>query len=165
MKSNFLLRKATIADFDALHRIYMHESVNPYLNFEIMDKEQFKPLFNELLQSGDMYVYEGETHVVATCIVMRLKRRAHHVVSLGSLATHPAFHGQGIGTKFLNELISKLKVEGVKRIDLCAEADNPKAIKFYQKLGFELEGVLKKYFIREGDNNYIDEHLMAKILD
>ncbi len=159
------LRKGTLSDFDDLYPIYMDKKNNPFLSFEIMDKETFKPLFMELLESGDLYVYEIENRVVATCIVVRHKRRAQHVVTLGTLATHPDFQGKGIGTQFMNALIMKLKNEGIKRIDLCAEADNPKAISFYQRLGFELEGILKKYFIRENGEKYIDEHLMALILN
>lgn len=165
MNSYFKLRIASASDFDGLYSIYMDKEVNPFLNFEIMSKEKFKPIFNELLQSGDFYVYENETQIVATCIVMRLKRRAQHVASLGTLATHPDFQGKGIGTQFMNELIDKLKNAGIKRIDLCAEADNHKALGFYRKLGFELEGILKKYFIRENEKEYMDEHLMALILD
>ncbi|MBN9288037.1 MAG: GNAT family N-acetyltransferase [Gammaproteobacteria bacterium] len=162
---SFKLRIASATDVDELHAIYMDKEVNPFLNFEIMSKESFKPIFNELLQSGDLYIYENDTQIVATCVVMRLKRRAQHVVTLGTLATHPDFQGKGIGTQFIKELINKLKATGIKRIDLCAEADNPKAISFYQKLGFKLEGVLQKYFLRENEDKYIDEHLMAMILD
>jgi putative acetyltransferase len=162
---SFNLRLGKESDFDQLYPIYMDKAVNPYLNFEMMSQEDFKPIFKELLECGDLYVYENQAQIVATCIVMRLKRRANHVASLGILATHPDFHGKGIGTLFIKELINKLKAMGIKRIDLCAEADNPKAIGFYQKLGFKLEGVLEKYFLRENENKYIDEHLMAMILD
>ncbi len=125
--TEFMLRLGTYADFDSLFEIYMNKTVNPFLNFEIMDKEKFKPIFNELFKSGDLYVYDNKHTIIATCIVMRLKRRAQHVASLGSLATHSDFQGKGIGTQFMRELINKLKMDGIKRIDLCAEADNPKA--------------------------------------
>jgi putative acetyltransferase len=163
--AEYNLRLGGASDFDALYEIYMDKQVNLFLSFEIMAKEKFKPLFLEILQSGSLYVYTDDKHIVATCIVKRLKRRAAHVASLGTLATHPAFQGKGIGTQFMNALIAKLKIEGIRRIDLCAEADNPKAIGFYQKLGFELEGILKQYFRREGESQFIDEHLMAMILE
>ncbi|MBS0286476.1 MAG: GNAT family N-acetyltransferase [Proteobacteria bacterium] len=163
--TEFTLRLGTHADFDSLYAIYMHGSVNPYLNFEIMDKKSFEPIFNELRQSGDLYVYEHDKKIVATCIAMRLKRRAQHVATLGTLATHPNFQGKGIGSQFIQKIITLLKEQGIKRIDLFAEADNLKAIHFYKKMGFELEGVLKKYFLRENENKYIDEHLMALIVN
>jgi RimJ/RimL family protein N-acetyltransferase len=165
MRSDFKLRLGTISDFDELFDIYMDEKINPFLNFEIMKKEEFRKIFDELMKSGELFVYESDNIIVATCIVMRQKRRANHVVSLGTLATHPKFQQQGVGTQFMQALINKVKTESIKRIDLCAEADNSVALNFYKKLGFQLEGILKKYFKRPNENQYIDEHMLALLLD
>src|SRR6202044_226305 len=132
MNEHFILRKAKISDLDKLLPIYMDEKVNKFLNFEIMAKNEFENIFNELLSTDQLYVFENGQDILATCVVARQKRRAHHVASLGTLATHPKFQGQGIGTHFMKELFKKLKNEGVKRVDLCVEADNPVAQKFYE---------------------------------
>ncbi|MBX7146228.1 MAG: GNAT family N-acetyltransferase [Alphaproteobacteria bacterium] len=165
MDQKYKLRQGIFSDFNQLYLIYMDKAINRFLNFEILDKEKFQPIFLELMASGQLYVYEYEQQIIATCIVIRQPRRAHHVASLSTLATHPNFQGKGIGTQFLQELINTLKNDGIKRIDLCAEADNSIALSFYKKIGFKLEGVLKKYFIRENESQYIDEHIMALILD
>jgi ribosomal protein S18 acetylase RimI-like enzyme len=164
MSDNFQLREASNLDFDGLFAIYMDEKVNPFLNFEIMDKNNFKEIFQELLSADRLFVFEKEKTIVASCVVMRQKRRACHVASLGTLATHPQFHGRGIGTQFLQTLFEKLKEEGIKRVDLFVEADNLIAQGFYKKLGFQLEGILKNYFKRPYENHYIDEHIMALLL-
>lgn len=163
MNNEFTLRLGSQNDFDQLYLIYMHEKVNRYLNFEVINKENFINIFNELCQTGELYVYEYQNNIVATCIVVRQKRRVQHAATISTLATHPDFHGKGIGTKFMVQIINTLKDSGIKRIDLYAEADNPVAISFYRKLGFELEGVLKKYFKRANENQYIDEYVMALI--
>jgi ribosomal protein S18 acetylase RimI-like enzyme len=165
MKPNFHLRLGVVSDLDELFPIYMDKNVNRFLNFEVMHRQEFQVIFNELFQSGQLYVYEQDSEIVATCIVMRQKRRASHVVSLGTLATNPKFFRRGIGTHFVQALIEKLKVEGIKRIDLCAEADNPVALSFYRKMGFQQEGILRKYFKRVDENEYIDEHMLALIVD
>lgn len=165
MTQEFKLRIGSFSDFDGLFPIYMHEKVNPYLNFEIMNAELFLPLFHELLQNGQLYVYEGENKILATCIVMKQKRRAQHVASLGTLATHPHYQGQGIGTNFIKDLVITLKTQGIKRIDLCAEADNLVALNFYKKIGFQLEGILKSYFKRSQEDHYIDEYMMAFLIE
>ena len=165
MRTDFKLRLGTTSDLDELFDIYMDEKINPFLNFEIMKKEEFRKIFDELMNSGELFVYECDNTIVATCIVLRQKRRANHVVSLGTLATNPKFQRQGIGTKFMRALINKVKADGIKRIDLCAEADNPIALNFYKKLGFQLEGILKKYFKRPNENQYIDEHMLVLFPD
>jgi len=164
VSDNFILREANHSDFDALFPIYMDPTVNPFLSFEIMDKAEFKEIFNELFESGQMYVFENNRTIVSTCVVMRQKRRASHVVTLGTLATHPDFQGKGMGTRFMQALLKKLKADGIKRVDLMVEADNLAAQNFYKKIGFQLEGVLKQYFRRSHQDHYVDEHLMALLL-
>ena len=162
-----MLRLGNEKDFDALYPIYMHPTVNPYLSFEIISKEEFFPIFQELLQSGILYVYENsDGQLLATCIVARQERRCKHTVCLSTLATNPNYYRQGIGTRFLRELIAEIrKNEQVKRIELYAEVDNEIALNFYRKLGFEEEGRLKKYFKRAADDHFVDELILAMIFD
>ncbi|CAF1438090.1 unnamed protein product [Rotaria sordida] len=160
-----MLRLGRDNDFDALYSIYMHPTVNPYLSFEIMSKEEFLPLFNELTTSGTLYIYENsDGQITATCIVERSKRRCAHVISLSTFATNPNFHRQGIGTKFIRELIHELrKDEQIKRIELFAEADNEIGLNFYKKVGFQVEGCLKRYMKRAQDDHFVDELVLAMI--
>lgn len=104
---HFILRLVRLPDFDSLFEIYMDAEIDKFLNFEIMPKEQFIPIFNELMNSEQLYVYASEQQIVATCIVMRQKRRASHVASLGTLATHPQWQRQGLGSKFLLMLFDR----------------------------------------------------------
>jgi RimJ/RimL family protein N-acetyltransferase len=158
-----MLRLGTTDDFDALYSIYMHPTVNPYLSFEIMNKEQFLPIFQELTNSGTLYIYENiDGEVAATCIVCRQVRRCAHVVCLSTFATNPKCHRQGIGSKFMRELINEIrKDEQIKRIELYAEIDNDIALNFYKKMGFQVEGCLKKYFKRDKTDLYVDELVLA----
>lgn len=165
MTIEFFLKTGSIVDFEQLYKIYMEPNINRFLNFEIMNKLQFQNIFDELIHSGQLYIYEYKNQVVATAIAIRHKRRTQHSVTISTLATHPEFQGQGIGSRFMKELINTLKNEGIKRIDLYAEADNPIALNFYEKLGFQHEGTLKKYFKRNNEDSYVDEYIMALIFD
>lgn len=160
-----MLRKGTTNDFDALYPIYMHPIVNPYLSFEIMDQQAFRPIFDEKLRSGTLYVYENDQdEIVATAIVKEYERRCAHVRCITTFATNPNFTCQGFGTKFMKALLDHLRVdEQVKRIELFAEADNPIALSFYQKLGFQIEGCLKKYYKRANEDNFVDEFVLAML--
>ena len=42
--------KAIATDFDFFYSLYMHQQVNPFLLYEVMEKDMFKPIFNDLLQ-------------------------------------------------------------------------------------------------------------------
>lgn len=162
-----MLRSGTNNDFDELYSIYMHPSVNPFLSFEIMSKEDFLPIFHQLATSGTLYVYENnDKRIIATCILSRLTRRLSHVICLNTFATNPDFQRQGFGTKFIREILDELrKDEEIKRVELYAESDNEIALKFYKKLGFQVEGCLKKYMKRAQEDHYVDELALAMIFD
>ena len=157
-------RKATYSDVDAVYEMYMDPVNNPFLSYEPMEREDFLPIFTELLNSGDLYVYEREGRAAATYVVRRRTHRMSHVAYLGGLAVHPAFRSNGVGTKVMETLVERLRGEGVKRVELLVVTDNKKAIEFYERLGFEREGVLKCFLKRHGSDQYLDELMMAKIL-
>ena len=55
--------------------------------------------------------------------------------------------GQGVGEKMMIHLIDYAKVSGENQITLTVDKDNYKAIRLYERLGFELEKV-DTYFYR-----------------
>ena len=87
------------------------------------------------------------------------------MASLGTLAVNPALHGQGIALAMVTDAIERLKADGVRRIELIVESDNAPALRFYEKLGFEREGTLRKFYKRATDAQAIDDHIMALLLD
>ena len=64
----------------------------------------------------------------------------------------------------MNEVIENLKAQGVLRVELMLEADNPRALAFYEKLGFEHEGTLKAAYKRSDQIQYIDELFLGMLL-
>lgn len=61
---------------------------------------------------------------------------------------HADSHSEGVGSAFLSDMLAKLGSEGIKRVDLTVDVDNPKAISFYEGMGFRQEGVLCAYIKR-----------------
>lgn len=158
-------RLATPEDIDAVFSVYMHEKVVPFLTYDPMPLEDFRPIFQGLLDSGCFFIYEREGRVAGFYRATRYPGRVQHVACLGTLAVDPAFHGQGIALAMVSEAIDTLKAAGVKRIELFAESDNAPALRFYEKLGFEREGTLRKFYKRAGEADYIDEYVMALLVD
>ncbi len=147
-----------------MHAIYMHPEVIPYLGIDPVPLREFAPLFAELLATGGFFVVERNGELRGFHRATRYKGRAQHVATLQTLAVHPAEKGSGLAAAMVTEAIGCLRAEGVMRVELLVEADNPRGAAFYRKLGFELEGCLKKAYKRAGDEGYVDELLMARWL-
>jgi putative acetyltransferase len=158
-----LHRPATDADLHALHAIYTHPDVNPFVSFEPVDESEFRTLVAEWRASGDFLVAEDDGAIVAAYVVQRKRRRLSHIAYIGSVAVTPGRQRRGVGTRVMRELIDRLRGEGCSRIELLVSADNPRAIEFYRLLGFAVEGTHRGYLRRAGAAAFVDEYTMARV--
>jgi len=157
-----MLRIARASDERPLFPIYTHERVERFLTFDDVDAQRFSGIFRHLLDSGDFFVYEVDGAIVGFCKATRLPGRSNHVAHLGPLAVSPAFHGRGHAAAMMRDVLAVLERSGVLRFELQVEADNPRGIAFYRKLGFEREGVQRKAYKRAADSEYVDEVMMVR---
>ena len=164
-KLPLMRRLATPEDLDAVFALYMHEKVVPFLGYDPMPLDDFRPIYQAWVDSGCFFIYEREGKMAGFYRATRYPGRVQHVACLGTLAVAPAFHGQGIALAMVSEAIDALKAAGVKRIELFAESDNAPALRFYEKMGFEREGTLRKFYKRAGDADCIDEYVLALLID
>jgi putative acetyltransferase len=81
-----------------------------------------------------------------------------HCGSLG-MGVLPAYRGQGLGRRLLQACITKAWAKGLSRIELEARADNHAAIRLYETLGFQHEG-LKRRAMRFG-GQFFDARVMG----
>ncbi len=159
-----MFRAVAEEDFDLVYSIYMEEQVNFYMSFEKTSKEAFKECFAQLRSRDKFLIFEEHGDTAGVITVTRGKWRKYHVATIGGIAVPAAHQGKGIATRMITQLVELLTQEGLKRIELFVESDNPKAISLYKKLGFEKEGVLRAYFKREAQAAAVDELVMSKLL-
>ena len=57
-------RPAASADCERIHAISSAPSVAPYLTYEPMPLEAFRPIFEDALTASDFYVWEAQGRVV-----------------------------------------------------------------------------------------------------
>ena len=87
-------------------------------------------------------------------------KRTSHKVEFG-VCVLKEYWGYGIGKKLLEESVQWADANGIKKINLNVLETNDKAIKLYQKYGFEVEGILQKDK-RLSDGNYYNTVLMGR---
>ena len=84
-----------------------------------------------------------------------------HCASLG-MGVLAAHRGQGIGERLLRACLIKAKASGMTRVELEARADNERAIRLYERVGFAHEAI-KRNAMRF-DGVYYDAVQMSILL-
>lgn len=158
-------RLSSTSDFEAVYSIYMNDEVVPFLGFDPMPREEFGAIFASLVSAKCFFVVELAGVVKGFYRVTRHEGRAHHAAYLGTLAVSPAERGSGFAFRMVSEAIENLKAQGILRVELMLEADNPRALAFYRKLGFVQEGTMRAAYKRSNQRHYIDELILAKLLE
>ncbi|MBF2708944.1 GNAT family N-acetyltransferase [Flavobacterium soyangense] len=159
-----MLEKVKADDFSYIYKLYMNPEVNPFLLYEMMDSETFRPIFDDLLKDEVLYLYKEGTKTLGMCKLVRQKYRDEHKLYLGGVAIHPEHFGKGFGRKMMLEIIDFCREKAILRIELTAAVHNKKAIQLYENVGFIKEGVLKNYTYLKSKNQFIDEVLMSNLL-
>ena len=89
----------------------------------------------------------------------QLRRR--HVMYLG-ISVAPEAQGRGVGSALMGAMCDYAdRWAGVLRLELTVFVDNERAIGLYRKFGFETEGRLRGYAMRDG--RYVDVFMMARL--
>lgn len=104
-------------------------------------------------------VVRAEDRLIGTVGLHRIDpiaRRATLGISIGERA----YHNRGYGTEAVR-LILRFGFEelNLHRVELSVLADNIRAIRCYQKVGFVQEGCRRDHYFRNGQ--YVDEYLFA----
>jgi putative acetyltransferase len=93
-------------------------------------------------------------HTVGTAL------RRRHAMMLG-ISVAKAAQGQGVGSALMAALCDYAdRWLGTLRMELTVFTDNEAALALYRKFGFEIEGTLRGYAMRDG--RYVDAYAMAR---
>lgn len=158
-----MLRPAEAEDLHYFYRLYMHPSINPYLLYDPMPLDAFTPIFEELLSKQVLYVFLVEGQAAGMCKLIPQQYRNAHMAYLGGVAIDPDFAGRGYGQQMLEEVLQWARERQLRRVELSAAVSNERAIRLYEKVGFQREGILRQYTWFRPDNRFIDEVLMSWI--
>ncbi len=156
-----MIRPITPNDFEFIHGLYFHPQVNPYLLYEMTESVAFQPIFDDLLHRKIVFIYSSDSQPVGMFKLYPHTFRSNHIGYLGGVAIHPDFAGQGHGLKMMQEILNFSKEEGFLRIELSTATTNEKAISLYEKVGFQKEGIMRRYTYLKSENRFLDEILMS----
>ena len=125
-------------------------------------EEQRQQIEQILVRGGMLFVAEQHRQLIgylgATIYAFqRVRHSATIVIGILQGWTH-----QGVGTRLFVAMEEWARKKGLHRLELTVMTTNVAGIALYKKQGFEIEGIRKDAYIV--NNHYIDEYLMAKLL-
>lgn len=87
--------------------------------------------------------------------------RRRHAANIG-MGVHDDHAGQGIGELLMTHALNIAdNWLNLTRVELSVYVDNTRAIKLYERCGFEVEGTLRRYAFRAGE--YVDALQMSRL--
>lgn len=160
-----VIRPLEPSDAPAMHAFMLAEEV-----FPTSGSVPSMPLA-ALTERTTKYAAEQDRHSFAALVSGRLvgigglvvvpRPRMRHVASLW-LEVHQDFHGKGVGSALMTKILDLAdRWLGLVRVELHVNADNDRAVRLYERFGFEKEGRLRANFVRDGA--YVDSFVMARL--
>jgi len=128
------IRDARLDDLDAIFKIEERSFADPY------PKGLLKAFF---FLPGAYIVAVSEEMIIGYAVGIIRYESLGHVVSI---AVDEKVRRKGVGERLMTEIIERLCRRGAKRVRIEVRESNLPAIKLYTKLGFTIEGKIKRYY-------------------
>ena len=157
------VRAAEPADVTAIHDIFTCPNVIAgTLQLPFQSLEQTRERFAQFSTSAVQLVAELDGKVVGILgLHPEENTRRRHSAMLG-MAVHDDFQGQGIGSALVSTALELAdNWLGLRRIELQVFIDNAAAVHLYKRFGFEIEGTLRDFALRDGA--YVDAYAMSRL--
>ncbi|RRB06872.1 GNAT family N-acetyltransferase [Larkinella rosea] len=146
-------RFAQVSDETAIYSLYREVAGTP--GGIAREADEISPNYiaanlQKSLKNGVSLVIEDPNEpavLVAEVHCYQLEPRVFkHILSELTIVVHPGFQGLGLGKLLFVNLLQHVEEHrhDILRIELIARESNKKAIEFYQKIGFTIEGRFEK---------------------
>jgi RimJ/RimL family protein N-acetyltransferase len=162
---NLVIRPITEHDISGYHTLLgLVARERKYLRFldaPPLDSTRAFVLMN-IDRGNPHFVAEHDGQIIGWCDITReTDPSCQHVGTLG-MGLHPDFRGLKIGEQLARTVVDEAKTKGFVRIELTVNPQNNNAIRLYEKLGFQHEGVMKAATYVDGE--YRDVAMMAMVV-
>ena len=144
-------RKATLKDAKGIANVLKQ-------SYNIKDLKEGIDVFKSETKKFHNYIVaenNGKIFGIVTWVAHGLP--IHQLCELDRIAVLPEYRGKGVAKKLFNALVKDAQLfykknnSKLRKLYLLTHADNIRAHKFYEKLGFKNETTLKEHYYRHKD--------------
>lgn len=89
-----------------------------------------------MLRNGRVFLLRAAGLLIGSVVTMRCWDRPNEVMVL-SMGIKPGWRGQGLGQRFIQGVLARLRQRGIRSVCLYVGTDNRRAIKVYEDVGFQ----------------------------
>jgi ribosomal protein S18 acetylase RimI-like enzyme len=134
-----------------------------FLMTEAPPLEKVRDFLAKLNTAGHPHFFAMKgSQVVGWCNVKRYEAPARDHAGELSMGVRQGFRGQGIGKKLIEACLRECRLLDYQKVELTVFSDNERAIRLYEKLGFQKEGLIKDY--ARSLEGFKDAYLMGQAL-
>ncbi|MDJ1497133.1 GNAT family N-acetyltransferase [Cytophagaceae bacterium DM2B3-1] len=101
-------------------------------------------IIDSYAKGGEICIFEHNSQIIGVYILYILDTET---IEIKNIEVHKDYQGLGIGTHLLNEAIQRAKEKGFKTLVIGTANGAIKQLYLYQKVGFEITGIRKNFFI------------------
>ncbi len=161
------LRKAKEEDLLTIRSLADHTWPTAY--GDIISAEQISFMLEKMYNKGELLeqMRNGHHFILASELNEDIGFAGFSVIDsetqtfkLHKLYVLPKMHGKGVGKLLMNEVVSSVKAQGGKFLQLNVNRDN-KAKDFYEKAGFKIKETVD---LDIGNGFYMNDYVMEKEL-
>lgn len=165
LKNGRAVRLATYRPEDKEALVSMYASMSPEAikwGLPPYDRARIERWTSDLANNITL-IARLEERVVGHLQLFRIPFERRKGVAEVFIYIHQDFQNAGLGTMMMRKAIELAKERSFHRIGLTVVADNYRAIKVYEKVGFKKEGIARETFYGD-DHRYHDEVEMGLLL-
>ncbi len=165
LKNGRTVRLATYRPEDKEALVSMYASMSPEAikwGLPPYDRARIERWTSDLANNITL-IARLEERIVGHLQLFRIPYERRKGVAEVFIYLHQEFQNLGLGTLLMRKAIELARERGFHRIGLTVVADNHRAIKVYEKVGFKKEGVARETFYGD-DHRYHDEVEMGLLL-
>ena len=145
------IRKANSKDAKGIANVLMK-------SYNIKDiKEGIGVFKNEIKKNHNYIVAQENGKIIGIVTWLMHGLPKHQLCELDRIAVLPQYRGKGVSKKLFNALVKDAKSHykknksKLRKLYLLTHAENKRAQKFYEKLGFRHETTLKQHYYKDVD--------------
>ena len=149
MIENIPIQKMELKDLQHVLEIESHSFTTPWSHYAFLTElrdNSFASYFVAKIKSPDK-----KDEIVGYAGMWIIMDEAH----ITTIAVEERYRRMGVGEKLLRHIIETAKEKGAVGMTLEVKESNMAARNLYEKLGFEIRGIRKKYYIEDNEDALI----------